>query len=129
MSVLTLVRHGQASFFADDYDRLSEVGEQQARLLGEYWARQQIRFDEVYTGPRQRQQRTAELTGAAYRQAGLPWPEPVVLADLDEYDLAGIAQQLAPGIFPAECGFRPADRTLSAKCGAVRPRPQFSKDV
>ena len=40
MSVLTLVRHGQASFFAADYDRLSPAGEGQARHLGDYWARQ-----------------------------------------------------------------------------------------
>lgn len=34
MSVLLLVRHGQASFGASDYDALSEVGHEQARLLG-----------------------------------------------------------------------------------------------
>ena len=27
MSLLTVVRHGQASFFADDYDKLSIIGE------------------------------------------------------------------------------------------------------
>jgi broad specificity phosphatase PhoE len=95
MSVLTLVRHAQASFFQDDYDRLSPLGEQQARLLGEFWSRQGWRFDEVYTGPRLRQRQTAELAGAAYRQTGLNWPEPVVLEDGDEYDLSGMIR-LAP---------------------------------
>ena len=41
MSVLTLVRHGQASFFADDYDdsrRWARAG----ALLGEFWVRRQI---------------------------------------------------------------------------------------
>jgi broad specificity phosphatase PhoE len=95
MSVLTLVRHGQASFFQEDYDRLSPLGEQQARLLGEFWSRHELRFDEVYSGPRQRQRQTAELAGAAYRQAGLNWPEPVVLEDGDEYDLSGMIR-LAP---------------------------------
>ena len=42
MSVLTLVRHGQASFFADDYDRLSAAGEQQSRLLGQFWLEREI---------------------------------------------------------------------------------------
>ena len=47
MSLLTLVRHGQASFFQEDYDQLSPLGEQQARLLGEHWVRQGVRFDEI----------------------------------------------------------------------------------
>ena len=45
MSTLALVRHAQASFFADNYDQLSPVGEQQARLLGQYWVKRQMRFD------------------------------------------------------------------------------------
>ena len=42
MSMLHLVRHGQASFGADDYDKLSELGWQQSRRLGEYWRSKQI---------------------------------------------------------------------------------------
>ena len=34
MSLVYLVRHAQASFGARDYDRLSELGRQQARWLG-----------------------------------------------------------------------------------------------
>lgn len=98
MSVLTLVRHGQASFFADDYDKLSPLGEQQARLVGEYWARQKLPVDDVYMGPRARQQRSAELAGEAYRAAGLTWPEPIALDDLDEYDLAGLSKSVAPAL-------------------------------
>lgn len=96
MSRLTLVRHGQAAFFSEDYDQLTPLGEQQSRLLGEYWGRQGLRFDEVYTGPRARQKRSAEFTGAAVREAGLCWPEPAVLADLDEFDLLGILRQILP---------------------------------
>jgi len=70
MSVLTLVRHAQASFHAADYDALSPLGREQARLLGEYWARRGIDFDEVYCGPRVRQRHTAEIVGAAVTQAG-----------------------------------------------------------
>jgi broad specificity phosphatase PhoE len=96
MSVLTLVRHGQAAFFSDDYDQLTPLGEQQSRLLGEYWARLGLSIDEVYTGPRARQKRSAEFAGAAFREAGMAWPEPVVLPDLDEFDLAGILHQIVP---------------------------------
>jgi broad specificity phosphatase PhoE len=105
VSVLALVRHAQASFFADDYDCLSPVGEAQASALGEYWARQGETFSEVYVGPRRRQQQTAELVGAEYRRAGLPWPEPVVIELLDEYDLAGLVDRLAPALARRERDF------------------------
>src|SRR5205807_858651 len=50
----------------------------------------------VYVGPRTRQRQTAELVGAAYSQAGVPWPAPVELPELDEYDIAGLMHQVAP---------------------------------
>jgi broad specificity phosphatase PhoE len=105
MSFLTLVRHGQASFFAEDYDQLSSVGESQAALLGDYWARRGLIFDEIYTGPRARQARTAEIVGERMRQAGLAWPEPAMLAELDEYDLAGLIGKLIPSLLSKDPGF------------------------
>jgi broad specificity phosphatase PhoE len=96
MSWLTIVRHAQASFHADHYDQLSPLGERQARLLGESWVRQRCTLDEVYVGPRSRQQQTAELVAACYERAALSFPQPIVLQELDEYDLSGILQQLAP---------------------------------
>ncbi len=87
MGSLALVRHGQASFFADNYDQLSPLGEQQARLLGEYWLRRGVRFDEVYTGPRVRQIETAALAGEAFARAGLEWPEPKIIPELDEHQV------------------------------------------
>lgn len=105
MSSLTLVRHGQASFFAADYDRLSELGQRQAALLGEHWARRGLAFDEVFTGPRSRQRQTAEIVGEAYRRAGLPWPEPVLLPELDEYDLGGLVEKLIPDLVARDPGF------------------------
>lgn len=105
MSMLTLVRHGQASFFADDYDVLSELGSTQGRLLGEYWAARRVRLDAVYTGPRVRQRHTAEQVCSAYREAGLALPEPVVLDELDEYDLEGLRRGLAPILAQRDTGF------------------------
>ena len=37
MSKLLLIRHGQASFAEQDYDKLSIKGTQQAEILGEHW--------------------------------------------------------------------------------------------
>lgn len=105
MSSLTLVRHGQASFSAADYDNLSEIGQVQARLLGDYWVRRRIIFNEVYCGPRLRQKQTADCVGAAFLRAGIPWPDPLVLNELDEYDLTGILQTLAPDLARQDANF------------------------
>ena len=85
MSTLFLVRHGQASFFEENYDRLSPVGEDQARRLGDHLKKRGLVFDEVYAGPRQRHRRTMELVGESYLHSGLDWPEPQILDDLDEH--------------------------------------------
>jgi broad specificity phosphatase PhoE len=105
MSFLTLVRHGQASFFAEDYDKLSPLGETQSALLGGHWLRSGVVFDEVYTGPRARQARTAEIVGERYRQADCSWPEPITLAELDEYDLSGLVGRLIPELMSRDAGF------------------------
>jgi broad specificity phosphatase PhoE len=85
MSLLFLVRHGQASFYADDYDQLSARGVEQARQLGLYWSGQALTFDQVYVGPRQRHQQTLDTVAAVYRERGLDWPAPVALPELDEH--------------------------------------------
>jgi broad specificity phosphatase PhoE len=82
MAELFMVRHGQASFGAEDYDRLSALGERQAEWLGEYFALRGLVFDRVLAGSMRRQRSTAAaiLRGlgstTAYDQ--LDW--------LDEYD-------------------------------------------
>lgn len=59
MGRLLLVRHGQASFGADDYDVLSEAGRGQARLLGQHLAQQGVVADVVVHGALRRQRDTA----------------------------------------------------------------------
>jgi broad specificity phosphatase PhoE len=60
---VVLVRHGQASFGAADYDVLSAVGEEQARVVGRSLAG--LRPDLVVHGSLMRQRRTAELAREA----------------------------------------------------------------
>jgi broad specificity phosphatase PhoE len=50
MGAIYLVRHAQAAFGTDDYDRLTEVGFRQARLLGGFFAARQLRCAAIYTG-------------------------------------------------------------------------------
>lgn len=96
MSILTVVRHGQASFLADDYDKLSPLGEQQSRRLAEYWLCTGVRFDRVFYGPRERQIRTGEIAGAAFRAAGEAWPDPEPVEELDEYPAEQVVRTFLP---------------------------------
>ena len=105
MSLLTLVRHAQASFHADHYDRLSELGQRQAGHLAESWIRAEREVDELYVGPRERQRHTAELVAVRYHQAGLPFPAATVLPELDEYDLGGLLMRLAPELARQDAKF------------------------
>ena len=54
------VRHGQASFGTADYDRLSELGWQQCRWLGQHFAEAGVTFDRVVAGSLRRHRETAE---------------------------------------------------------------------
>ncbi|MES2414052.1 MAG: histidine phosphatase family protein [Pseudomonadota bacterium] len=58
MGTLYLVRHGQASFGAEDYDVLSELGYRQAVRLGEWFKHKGITFDAAFTGTLRRQKQT-----------------------------------------------------------------------
>ena len=60
VSELILVRHGQASFSAETYDKLSETGMRQARILADYWQVRGDTFDYIYSGSLLRQRETAE---------------------------------------------------------------------
>jgi broad specificity phosphatase PhoE len=83
MGTLYLVRHGQASFGAADYDRLSELGHRQCVKLGEYFrARGIASFDAVLTGTLRRH--AESLAGIVQ---GMQWrSEPQRWGGLDEYD-------------------------------------------
>jgi len=56
---LLLIRHGQASFGADDYDALSPVGHEQARVLGRSFGARGITPGLVVRGTMRRHEETA----------------------------------------------------------------------
>ena len=82
MGAIYLIRHGQASFDAEDYDNLSELGRQQARLLGKALAARGLHVDTVYCGSLRRHRQTAEACLSAMN-AIRPLRE---LDQLNEYD-------------------------------------------
>ena len=87
MGKLLLVRHGQASWGAADYDVLSPLGWEQSRLLGESLGARNLVPDTVLHGSMRRHRETAE---AAVERAG--WDGVEVLEDQgwNEFDHVGM---------------------------------------
>jgi broad specificity phosphatase PhoE len=96
MGVLVLVRHGQATFHEEDYDKLSALGEEQCRRLGAFWVRHGITFDHVYSGPLARQRRSAEIVRDAYASAGAAFPEIAILPAIAEMPVEPLAKRFMP---------------------------------
>ncbi|HEY6008818.1 MAG TPA: histidine phosphatase family protein [Geobacteraceae bacterium] len=65
MGVIYLVRHGQASFGAADYDQLSPLGEEQTRRLGDWISACGLSISAIATGTQKRHRQSAVACGAA----------------------------------------------------------------
>ncbi len=92
MGTLYLVRHGQASFGADDYDHLSDLGHKQSVRLGEYFAQKGIHFDGLIAGTLRRHKQTLAgiLQGMKRESEHLSW------AGLNEYDSEAVIAAIHP---------------------------------
>lgn len=82
MGLILLVRHGQASWGAADYDRLSALGQEQSRALGRTLAARRVTPSRLLAGSMRRHQHTAQLAAQA---AG--WDTAIGVDDgWDEFD-------------------------------------------
>ena len=92
MGTLYLVRHGQASFGADDYDVLSPMGQQQSLRLGEYFRFKGLTFDAALTGTLKRQLQTYAgiCRGMGVEPAASLW------SGLNEYDSHAVISAIHP---------------------------------
>lgn len=61
MTIIYLIRHGQASVGTDNYDVLSETGKRQSSILGEHLTNLALNFSSVYSGALNRQIDTATI--------------------------------------------------------------------
>jgi broad specificity phosphatase PhoE len=61
MGKIILIRHGKAGFGESDYDQLSEMGEYQAQVTGQFLKQADIYPTAIYSGTLKRQIRTAEI--------------------------------------------------------------------
>lgn len=91
MGTLYLVRHGQASFGAADYDQLSELGARQCAALGEWFHARGRRFEGVVRGPLKRHAQS--LAAIASTLPGLP--EAIEWPGLVEYDAEAVVRAIA----------------------------------
>ena len=107
MGVVLLVRHGQASFGADDYDVLSETGWEQSRILGRYLAERGVTPDVVVRGDMRRHRETAEgmLEGGGWSTAVEAAP------GWNEFDHLGVVATLPR----SEMADLPHDRELDRR--------------
>ena len=96
MGTLYLVRHGQASFGAADYDQLSELGARQCQRLGEYFRSRGKRFQAALSGSLRRhdQSLSALLLGLGDAPAASVFP------GLNEYDSAAVVRAVHPEPLP-----------------------------
>lgn len=108
---------------SEDYDRLSPLGEEQARKLGEFWVRHRIQFDFCFHGPANRHIRTLEIASEYVRQAGLHWPREQMIPELDEFDAFRMMQFLTPRLVESD----PEVRRLNDEFEANRNTPDAGR--
>lgn len=104
MSQLLLVRHGQASLFSENYDRLSDHGARQAQLVGRHWAAEGRRIDQAFSGTLSRQRKTAVHAAAGIREGGAQFPEVAISADLNEFEAEAVMSELLPVLRQRDAG-------------------------
>jgi broad specificity phosphatase PhoE len=97
-----LIRHGQASFGADDYDVLSATGIRQAEVLGAHLAQLDTRLDRCVSGALRRQQDTANAALKQLREAQLSAPALEIDAAFNEFDADAVIRTLLPDLLPEE---------------------------
>lgn len=105
MSWLYLVRHGQAGTRLD-YDRLSELGVDQARRLGKHLHAQKIEFSRLISGSLKRQQETARVVEAIFRAGGTAAPALELDPAWNEFDLEAVYREIAPQLSEDDAEFR-----------------------
>jgi len=96
MSTLFLVRHAQASFGTDDYDRLSLTGHKQAYVAGEYLHASAGSIDTIYSGTARRHRETADVIAKTVRTKDGKVPQLLIDERLNEVDAEGQFKHLVP---------------------------------
>lgn len=86
MGLIYLIRHGQADSLGENYDQLTEIGQLQAKRVGEYFQRMEISFDYAASGSLKRQIQTLQGIYQPLLSSGSNLPEPVIHEKLNEFE-------------------------------------------
>ncbi len=92
MGTLYMVRHGQASFGEENYDRLSPIGQEQSRILAAHFLETGMKPDALYSGDMQRHKDTAQAMIDLYRQRDVLLPPIRIETAFNEYSSREIVQ-------------------------------------
>ena len=96
MSTIYMIRHGQASFGGDTYDRLSDLGVRQAKIVAADLVKKDRRFDAIYYGTLERQRKTADAFMEICREKMIDVPDPIEDKAFNEYDSESVVSNQFP---------------------------------
>ena len=92
MALIYLVRHGQASFFKSDYDKLTELGALQSRLVGRALNERSFNAKIITSGSLYRHQETSKY---CLKELGIK-TEPTISRNWNEYDHMELLSKFNP---------------------------------
>lgn len=98
MTAVYLVRHGQASFGAADYDQLSPLGTEQCRLLGAWFGQCGFSVSQIVTGGLKRHGQSADAFLQGLPSAQHPATARIVDAGFDEYNHREMLSRYNPAL-------------------------------
>jgi broad specificity phosphatase PhoE len=104
LSFIYFIRHAQAGS-RDNYDVLSELGQRQARSLGDHLASQGVALEAVFSGGMRRQRHTAELVCEAFTRARQEAPEIIVDERWNEFSLLSVYRAIARRLMEESADF------------------------
>ena len=96
MGSIYLIRHGQASFGADNYDVLSPLGVQQAEIVGDYLANTGVTLNACFSGDLARQRNTALSALSRFHARDLAAPTLAIDPAFNEVDTSAVIRLIAP---------------------------------
>ena len=119
LGTIYLIRHAQAGS-RDNYDVLSELGREQARLLGEHLSEQGIELGAVYAGGMQRQRNTAEIACEVMARRGIAVPAVMTDERWNEFSLISVYRAIAKRMIEESTEF---ERDYREMQDAIRSDP------
>ena len=105
MPAVYIIRHAQAGP-RHDYDKLSDLGRDQARRLGRHLAHEGVRFSAVFRGGLKRHILTAQAVEESYQEAGADFPDVIQDTRWDEFDMDQVYRSVGPRLCRDDERFR-----------------------